>query len=120
MVAYETPATGSAEKGFLDANEADLCAYLRFEGVVLPGGSIVMGRYELGDEYRDDGDAGQFLQRGAFVYWLSRGEADDGGGGGEGEDGGEEEEEVEEGIEGEVEEDEELWLDALKTMHESG
>ncbi|KAL8799368.1 MAG: hypothetical protein Q9182_005940 [Xanthomendoza sp. 2 TL-2023] len=107
MVVYETPTTGSTDAGYLDATkEGDLCAYLRFEGVVLPGGSIVVGRYSMGGEYRDGGDE-QFLQRGAFVYWVVRdgvgdvGREGDGNGEGESED----------------DEEEEVWVAALKRMH---
>lgn len=71
MVSYETPPSGSEQKGYLDAKEADLHPYLRYEGVMLPGESIIVGRYSLGDEYRDDDDPEQFLQRGAFIYWLA-------------------------------------------------
>ncbi|KAL8675728.1 MAG: hypothetical protein Q9186_007650 [Xanthomendoza sp. 1 TL-2023] len=120
MVAYETPASGSAQQGYLDADEGDLCAYLRFEGVVLPGDSIIIGRYSLGDEYRDDDDEGQFLRRGAFVYWLSRADEDDvsdeggeGEGKGEGEGSGDEE-----ALEDEVRADEEIWVAAAKKMQE--
>ncbi|KAL8818912.1 MAG: hypothetical protein Q9223_002552 [Gallowayella weberi] len=111
MVAYETPPTGSAAKGYLDAQEADLCAYLRFEGVVLPGGSIIIGRYSLGDEYRDDGHE-QFLQRGSFIYWLSRADSDDDDAD-EGESGSEEDEDEEQ----EMRADEEVWVPKLKKMH---
>ncbi|KAL8780706.1 MAG: hypothetical protein Q9213_006352 [Squamulea squamosa] len=75
MVSYETPPSGSAEKGFLDADEHHLCPFMRYEGVVLPGDSIIIGRYSLGDEYRNDDDPGQFLQRGTFIYWLSQDDA---------------------------------------------
>ncbi|KAI4241221.1 MAG: hypothetical protein L6R42_011326, partial [Xanthoria sp. 1 TBL-2021] len=71
MVSYETPPSGSEQKGYLDAKEADLHPYLRYEGVVLPGESIIIGRYSLGDEYRDDDDPEQFQQRGTFIYWLA-------------------------------------------------
>ncbi|KAL8771203.1 MAG: hypothetical protein Q9209_003374 [Squamulea sp. 1 TL-2023] len=75
MVSYETPPSGNAEKGFLDANEHHLCPFMRYEGVMLPGNSIIIGRYSLGNEYRNDDDPGQFLQRGTFIYWLSQDDA---------------------------------------------
>ena len=77
MVAYETPASGSEHEGFLDADEADLHPFLRYEGVVLPGDSIIVGRYSMGDEYRNDDDPNQFLQRGTFIYWLAQEDASD-------------------------------------------
>ncbi|KAL8919617.1 MAG: hypothetical protein Q9172_004894 [Xanthocarpia lactea] len=77
MVAYDTPASGSEHKGYLDADEADLHPFLRYEGVVLPGDSIIVGRYSMGDEYRDDDDPNQFLQRGTFIYWLAQEDASD-------------------------------------------
>ncbi|KAL8653959.1 MAG: hypothetical protein Q9226_003629 [Calogaya cf. arnoldii] len=77
MVSYETPASGSKQKGYLDAKDADLYPYLHYEGVMLPGESIIIGRYSMGDDYRNDDDPDQFLQRGTFIYWLAHDDASD-------------------------------------------
>lgn len=77
MVSYETPRSGSPGQGYLDAKEADLHAATIYEGVMLPGDSIIIGRYSMGDEYRNDDDPDQFLQRGTFIYWLAPDEASD-------------------------------------------
>ncbi|KAL9004470.1 MAG: hypothetical protein Q9180_009841, partial [Flavoplaca navasiana] len=55
---------------YLDAKGADLHVFLHYEGIMLPGESIIIGRYYMGDEYRDDDDPEPFLQRGTFIYWL--------------------------------------------------
>lgn len=77
MVSYETPTSGSKKKGYLDAKDADLHVFLHYEGIMLPGESIIIGRYSMGDEYRDDDDPEQFLQRGTFLYWLAQDDATD-------------------------------------------
>ncbi|KAL8983361.1 MAG: hypothetical protein Q9205_002385 [Flavoplaca limonia] len=77
MVSYETPTSGSKKKGYLDAKDADLHVFLHYEGIMLPGESIIIGRYFMGDEYRDDDDPEQFLQRGTFIYWLVQDDATD-------------------------------------------
>ncbi|KAL8672167.1 MAG: hypothetical protein Q9168_003366 [Polycauliona sp. 1 TL-2023] len=77
MVSYETPASGSERRGYLDANEVDLHVVCRYEGIMLPGDSIIIGRYSLGDEYRDDDNPKQPFKQGTFIYWLVRDEASD-------------------------------------------
>ncbi len=79
MVSYETPGSGSPEEGYLDAKEADLHAATLYEGVMLPGNSVIIGRYSMCDEYRNDDDPDQLPQRGTFIYWLAPDEASDDG-----------------------------------------
>ncbi|KAL8736208.1 MAG: hypothetical protein Q9166_000363 [cf. Caloplaca sp. 2 TL-2023] len=69
MVAYETPATGDEKNGYLDANEEDLCPYLLYEGVVLPGGSVIIGRYSMGNAYDEPDNPDLAEHRGSFIYW---------------------------------------------------
>lgn len=66
MVSFFPPASGTIAKGFLDADKDDLHVYWRYEGVVLPGGNVILGRYHIGDAYRHWEDA---FRRGPFIYW---------------------------------------------------
>lgn len=77
MVSYRTPGSGSPEEGYLDAKEADIHAAALYEGVMLPGNSVIIGRYSEGDEYWDDAVPDKFLQRGTFIYWLAPDDASD-------------------------------------------
>ena len=77
MVSYETPGSGSPEEGYLDAKEADLHAAAIYEGVMLPGNSIIIGRYSDGDEFWGVDVPNQYLRQGTFIYWLAPDEAGD-------------------------------------------
>lgn len=77
MVSYRTPGSGSPLEGYLDAKEADIHAAALYKGVMFPGNSVIIGRYSEGDEYRNDDDPDQFLERGTFIYWLVPDEASD-------------------------------------------
>ncbi|KAL8973768.1 MAG: hypothetical protein Q9197_001982 [Variospora fuerteventurae] len=69
MVTYETPASGTPGKGYLDADYVDLSVFMRFEGVVCPGGNIMLGRYRVGEKYDTEIDYGQPKKRGPFIFW---------------------------------------------------
>lgn len=71
MVSYETPNSGTASKGYLDANEEDLSIYMRYEAVICPGQSMMFGRYHLGPDWIDEDDDDQDLNHGPFVYWAT-------------------------------------------------
>lgn len=71
MVSYETPASGTAAKGYLDAAEDDLQIYMQFEGVVCPGANMMLGRYHIGKAYDDDYDEDQLKKRGPFIFWTT-------------------------------------------------
>ncbi|KAI4171040.1 MAG: hypothetical protein LQ343_004577 [Gyalolechia ehrenbergii] len=68
MVSYETPQSGTADKGYLDADEQDLKIYMRYEGIICPGGSVMLGFYHMGDDYVD-GSEDQFMKHGPFIFW---------------------------------------------------
>ncbi|KAL8949657.1 MAG: hypothetical protein Q9222_004258 [Ikaeria aurantiellina] len=63
MVAFDTPLSGSATKGYLDANEDDLrnCFISSYEGVVLPGSTMIIGQYHEVE--------GEITDHGPFIYW---------------------------------------------------
>ncbi|KAL8942748.1 MAG: hypothetical protein Q9216_001496 [Gyalolechia sp. 2 TL-2023] len=65
MVTYETPHTGTASMGYLDAPEDDLKICSHFEGVVCPGGAVMLGRWHIGEEY----DLGRYQKNGPFIFW---------------------------------------------------
>ncbi|KAL9010925.1 MAG: hypothetical protein Q9173_004188 [Seirophora scorigena] len=69
MVTYHTPASGTASKGYLDADYWDLSIFMRFEGVVCPGGNIMLGRYHVGKKYDIQSYYGQLKKRGPFIFW---------------------------------------------------
>ncbi|KAI4141464.1 MAG: hypothetical protein LQ341_003513 [Variospora aurantia] len=69
MVTYETPASGTPGQGYLDADYVDLSVFMRFEGVVCPGGNIMLGRYHVGEKYDTEIDYGQPKKRGPFIFW---------------------------------------------------
>ena len=68
MVSFETPINGTAGKGYLDAAQAELVIYMQYEGVILPGASMILGRYQLGKSYRAMHLADQ-MKHGPFIYW---------------------------------------------------
>ncbi|KAL8700970.1 MAG: hypothetical protein Q9201_005162 [Fulgogasparrea decipioides] len=119
MVSFDTPPTGSIENGFLDAEEQDLRVCWRYEGVILPGGNVILGRYHMGDHLRDWEDPDQINKRGPFIYWNVPDQEpkdvdDDGAGGSEVRMSPDREEMTEEELE-----DEQKWASALKAMHNS-
>lgn len=69
MVTYETPASGTAGKGYLDADYWDLSIFMRFEGVVCPGGNVMLGRFHVGRKYDVQSYDGQLRKRGPFIFW---------------------------------------------------
>ncbi|KAL8938574.1 MAG: hypothetical protein Q9211_003141 [Gyalolechia sp. 1 TL-2023] len=77
MVSYNTPPSGTAAKGFLDADERDLNIYMRYQGVICPGSSIMLGfYYQMGFEY-DDGGEDLFMKHGPFIFWNAYDNATD-------------------------------------------
>lgn len=69
IVTFETPPTGTAAKGYLDANEGDLSVFTRFEGVVCPGACMMLGRYHIGKKDDNEADEDQPMKRGPFIFW---------------------------------------------------
>lgn len=118
MVAYETPESGTASKGYLDAGYWDLSIYMRFEGVSCPGANVMLGRYHIGKKYDDDDDDRQFKKRGPFIFW-------DAGGNQAGDDSTTDEEDSEDTDgtnpatedDNEDNEDETYWLQMLQAHH---
>lgn len=71
MVSYETPNSGTASKGYLDADEDDLSIYMHYEAVICPGQSMMIGRYHLGPDWIDEDDDDQDFKHGPFIYWAT-------------------------------------------------
>ncbi|KAL8727925.1 MAG: hypothetical protein Q9181_005526 [Wetmoreana brouardii] len=119
MVSFVTPATGSIDKGYLDAEELHLHVQWRYEGVILPGRNVILGRYHIGDRYRNWDDPDQLNLRGPFIYWNVPDQKpedvnDDAAAGSEVRMSPDREEMTEEELE-----DEQKWVSALNAMHNS-
>ncbi len=71
MVSYHTPNSGTASKGYLDADEDDLSVYMHYEAVICPGQSMMIGRYHLGPDWIDEDDDDQDFHHGPFIYWAT-------------------------------------------------
>ncbi|KAL8712287.1 MAG: hypothetical protein Q9220_003438 [cf. Caloplaca sp. 1 TL-2023] len=61
MASFETPSTGSASNGYLDADVDDLLENVEctYEGVVMPGATMIIGRYHIAP----------IKCSGPFIYW---------------------------------------------------
>ncbi|KAL8760771.1 MAG: hypothetical protein Q9184_003056 [Pyrenodesmia sp. 2 TL-2023] len=71
MVTYYTPNSGTASKGYLDADEDDLSVHMRYEAIICPGHSMMFGRYYLGPDLNDEDDDNQQFKYGPFVFWST-------------------------------------------------
>ncbi|KAL8929837.1 MAG: hypothetical protein Q9208_000981 [Pyrenodesmia sp. 3 TL-2023] len=71
MVTYDTPNSGTASKGYLDADEDDLSVHMRYEAIICPGHCVMFGRYHLGPDWDDEDDDDQQVQHGPFVFWST-------------------------------------------------
>ncbi|KAL8694335.1 MAG: hypothetical protein Q9218_000972 [Villophora microphyllina] len=65
MVAFKTPKTGSAKRGYLDAKEEDFRIRMTYEGVVLPGGTAILGYCT-----RPPGHLNREQQSFPFFFWT--------------------------------------------------
>ncbi|KAL8870132.1 MAG: hypothetical protein Q9174_003751 [Haloplaca sp. 1 TL-2023] len=74
MVSFGQPTSGTLENGYLDASEEELekLVYWSYEGIILPGGNVILGLYEILCEQEFTG-----TRCGPFIYWNQDDESPD-------------------------------------------